>query len=487
MSSSQRVIFVVLLLCIAFFATFRLTESPSVWYDEGLYIQTARNVAAFQTYGVQLAPNEFLSGQYMTVGFPLVYPLALSFKLFGYGILEARGTMVFFILCFAITSFALVRKLFGTTSALWSLALLALFPPLYANGKSVLGEVPGLLYLMLSLLFLQYARTRSAGRIRFAILTGLFVGLTCVTKPVFLLLLPALGIVFLYQRRAVQGQLRAVGWGIGAFSIPILVWAVTQFSRTDSLATTLKFYANPYAVDQTSLIHTILNNILNLFTGIGPLFLVGMISVWTGALMLRKRAAEQTSPEEVVAYIFCIISILAYLRTGGFYRYLFPYQAIALLFFPYALSRVITYLRARYNLTKPFFAKTPAIVCTLLILLSGYQLMCNSWVANFYTSTKTAAWEKFFATVPLESLVFFYNTPEVAVFARTEQYHQYITAYRDPTAVQWGKQQLAVVDAGIPDLVIIETRLLEGAQTHLKHYEVSDTNSKYTILSRLPL
>lgn len=112
--------------------------------------------------------------------------------------------------------------------------------------------------------------------------------------------------------------------------------------------------------------------------------------------------------------------------------------------------------------------------------------MCNSWVANFYTSTKTATWEQFFDTLPREYSVFFYNTPEVAVFARTERYYQYITAYRDPTAVQWGKQQLSVVDTGTPDVVIIETRLLENAQAHLKHYEMLNTNPKYTILSRLP-
>ncbi len=484
-TASHKALFLLLIGVVLASSLFRLTESPSIWYDEGLYIQTARNIASSHTYGIQLDPQTFLSGQYMTVGFPLTYPLAFAFNTFGYGVEQARTVMVFFILGFALAGFALMRKLFGTRSALWSLALLSVFPPLYANGKSVLGEVPGLLYLTLALLFLYYARTNAALRLRFAMLAGLFVGLACVTKPVFLLLLPALAIGLFHQGREFIQDTKVLLWSAVAFTIPVLTWMATQFSHTDSLRTTLGFYANPYAVAETKLGSLVLGNLSHFFTDIGPLFLLGMMVVWTLAVIVRKRASEEVSLEEIIAYALCIISILAYLRTGGFYRYLFPYQAIALLFFPSALSRVVAYLRTQFSLSAPFFSKVPALVCAGLILMSGYQLLFDSWVADFYTSTKTAAWEAFFAGVPEDKSVFFYNTPEVAVFIRTENYYQYIAPYRNPAAVQWGVQELQVLAEGIPDIVVIETRLLDSAEPHLAHYAITDTNNKYTILERL--
>ena len=468
---------------------FRLTESPSVWYDEGFYIQTARNVASSHWYGLRLGPDDFLSGQYMSVGFPLTYPVAGMFKLFGYGVAQARMTMALFILGFALAGFALIRRLFDTTTALWALALLAVFPPLYANGKSVLGEVPGLLYLTLSLLALHLLQTNPTKHLRFAVLAGIFTGLTCVTKPVFLLLLPALALGCAYrwrECREIMRDTRIVLWGSIAFLAPVLVWVLTQFSRSDSLITTLKFYMNPYAVAQTDLAAIVLANVKNLFTGVGPLFLVGMLVVWTAAVFIRTRSDEPVSLAEIVAYVFSVISVVAYLRTGGFYRYLFPYQAIALLFFPSAFSRVVAYVRTRSGLFPRTLSRAPAFVCSALILLSGYQLMFDSWVAEFYTSTKTASWETFFSAVPSEHSVFFYNTPEVAVFMRTERYYQYITPYRDAVDVKWGARELGVLDAGIPDSVIIETVRLPSAQPHLAHYAVRGTNYKYTILDRLP-
>lgn len=69
---------------------------------------------------------------------------------------------------------------------------------------------------------------------------------------------------------------------------------------------------------------------------------------------------------------------------------------------------------------------------------------------------------------------------------RTEHYYQYITPYRASVPVEWGTSELSVIDAGIPDAVVIETRLLESAKAHLTHYTLSDTNNKYTILVRLP-
>ncbi|MCX6719013.1 MAG: hypothetical protein NTZ38_01410, partial [Candidatus Taylorbacteria bacterium] len=48
---------VVLLFAIGiFFSLYKLTESPPVWYDEGMYFQTAANLATENIDGMRLSP-----------------------------------------------------------------------------------------------------------------------------------------------------------------------------------------------------------------------------------------------------------------------------------------------------------------------------------------------------------------------------------------------------------------------------------------------
>ena len=140
------IIIAILFLGILFASTYKLIESPSVWYDEGIYVQIATNLANNGLVGMRFSPTEILHVSKFTVEYPVIYPLAGVFKIFGFSILSARLLMVFFILGLAVARYFLIRKLFGPNLALLSLALLATFPPLYGNGKSVLGETPGLFF-----------------------------------------------------------------------------------------------------------------------------------------------------------------------------------------------------------------------------------------------------------------------------------------------------------------------------------------------------
>src|SRR3989344_8241181 len=144
----ESLVFVSVIFFALFFGTFRLSESPSVWYDEGFYVQSATNLAVSGQFGMHIVPDKIEQLSHITVGYPLIFPLAFSLKVFDTNILAARGLMVFFIVALLISAFFLIRKLYGSHYALGLLLLLATFPPLYGNGKSVLGEVPGLFYLM---------------------------------------------------------------------------------------------------------------------------------------------------------------------------------------------------------------------------------------------------------------------------------------------------------------------------------------------------
>ena len=57
--------------------------------------------------------------------------------------------MVVFLLMLVAASFWLIYEVFGYKEAVISTLLLVSFAPLYGNGKIVLGEIPGLLFLVL--------------------------------------------------------------------------------------------------------------------------------------------------------------------------------------------------------------------------------------------------------------------------------------------------------------------------------------------------
>ena len=57
LSMNKEILLVAALFCVAlFFATYHLSESPPVWYDEGFYVQSAANLATLTVTGRMLSP-----------------------------------------------------------------------------------------------------------------------------------------------------------------------------------------------------------------------------------------------------------------------------------------------------------------------------------------------------------------------------------------------------------------------------------------------
>ncbi|MEK7092753.1 MAG: glycosyltransferase family 39 protein, partial [Patescibacteria group bacterium] len=351
----EAIILFFLLSITIFLSLFHLTESPSVWYDEGIYFQLAANLADGQGMSFQFAPNRIEHFPKFTVGYPLIYPLAGIFKIFGASILTARSTMVIWIFVLLILVYFFVRKSFGSQMALYSLALVATFPPLYGNGKSVLGEVPGLVFLIFALFMVhQIVSSKQPPASSRLILTGLFVGLCVATKPIFLLVVPAIaiGAYVMWRRKTVL--LKHIGWGGLGVILPLAVWFLVQFlisSTSVSLPSILNFYANPYGV--SSIFNVIKNNLTNFLTEAGPLYLLIMMAMWLVAVMLRGKKKTDIPAEEIIALSFSVFVSLAYLRIVGWHRYIFPAQIIALLYFIPSLSICIQEFYGKIKIKLP--------------------------------------------------------------------------------------------------------------------------------------
>ncbi len=476
----EKLLFTSIMIVAIFFSTFHLKESPSVWYDEGIYYQTAVNMASGYGMNFQLAPNYIEHFPKFTVSYPLIYPLSLLFKIFGQSVSIARGFMAFLILILSASSYFLIRKRYGIKNALASLALLVTFPPLYGNGKSVLGEIPALIFLVLSLYVLSKIFENNFHSKSRLILSGLLIGLCASTKPLFLVFLPAVLIgLFIYWYKKRISFIEIVYIGIGVL-LPILVWFLVQFiigSDNYSISTILTFYANPYG--SSSLISIVLDNIKNFFTEAGPIYLLIMMFFWLWAFIKRIRNKIEISIEEIIAFVFSVLVSLAYLRIVGWHRYIFPAQIISMIYFVPSLSIVFDIKFV------PNFLKRFAIYFVTFLLISWgiYGTLFHSWVADFYSSKKTAFWEQYFEKMPDNKTYFFYNTPEVAIFSPTRNYYQYL--YFSENSGPYGKEWLSKIENGEVDQVFVRTDNFNSDKNFFtKNYHSVLEAYKYTILEK---
>ncbi|MGQ0734072.1 MAG: ArnT family glycosyltransferase, partial [Acidobacteriota bacterium] len=159
-----------------------LSNLPAPWWDEGWTLSVARNWAELGHYGLLLRGERV--SDLLAAHLPVVAPIALSFKLFGVGIIQARAVGVVFTLSTLLLMFVLARRLFDARVAWLTIALLLLCPirwqmhPLIL-GRQVLGELPMLFFLVAG--YCAFLRTRER-LVPFASLAAVCWSLALMTK-----------------------------------------------------------------------------------------------------------------------------------------------------------------------------------------------------------------------------------------------------------------------------------------------------------------
>ncbi len=462
-----------------FYASYKLTESPPTWFDEGIYVQVAQNIVEHGVQAIQTEPGVFEPTGHVTGGYPFLAPVALSLTLLGNSLFAARVPLVVFIILCVLAAWLLISKLYGPRAALLAMALLSTFPLLYGNGKNVLGEVPGMLYVLLSLYFLWQIERREFKGVGWYMLAGLFVGLASATKPIFFLLPIAVGIVFLFTIRSKPWSWRGVVLGTVASIVPLVVWAYLQFGSADAISSVLFHYANPYA--KASLVGTVLHNLPRFFTEVTPLYCATLVGAWLVAVGIRMYRTQQIQFAEWAAFAFSMLIILAYMRTEGWYRYFFEAMILGLIFLPLSLHTIAKELE-RHSARIQLGWLVPTIV-VLLSMMQLYQLNYSSWVADHYASTQTSELEAYFASHVQQGSVFVYNAPDIVPFLRTSNYYQYFDI--EPTgALAYGKDTLSVLATGVPAEVFTTPAMYQQHMSLFTGYSKGDMVGGYIVLHR---
>jgi 4-amino-4-deoxy-L-arabinose transferase-like glycosyltransferase len=469
----KRLALPLVLLTTLAFGTWKLTESPAMWGDEGMIIELAVSLVRMGEMKIQLAPSVFLSPAFTSTGFPVVFPVAASLALFGMGILQARSVMVMFMLLCTGTAFLLGKKLHGTRDALLSALLIATFPPFYGDGKNVLGEVPGMFFLFAFLLTAHRVLTHEPRRRIFTLLAGLLLGLCLATKPIFLLLLPAVGLAACIHWKKLPRDLWLVPIAIIGFLLPVYIWIHTQFLPTDSARDILGFYSNPYHLENIRSV--ILTNILRFVHESTPLYLGGIFAVWMISVAHRLYT-KRIGLIETIAFLFTGAILAAYLRTPGWYRYFFPAQLVTLLFIPASLRDLTSWIGKRV----PRIDALPVSALALLILVQAYQVGFNSWVSKTYQSHMTRDLTAYFAAQDPSKRVFLHSAPELIPLLPNATYSQYIDL--DPAPL--GTEQLEQLRQGTPDILIMMDKRWDATHDAYPLYQERDRVGRYVISER---
>lgn len=209
----------------------RLGAYPFAAPDEVHHLVVAKNLAVHGAY----ASGHPASGlkyfdSFDSVGPVVLGPIALIFTVTGPSLVAARFVMVLFFagLCAALFGFA--HRRFGPVSGLVTIVLLlGTYSSIYL-GRTLYGEVPALMFLVLSMVAWGCA-LEASGRaaIAWGLLAGLLAGCTLLAKTIFILAaFSALG-AWLYDR-ATRRTVRAVHViaPVAGALVPLGLWSLFQ-------------------------------------------------------------------------------------------------------------------------------------------------------------------------------------------------------------------------------------------------------------------
>ena len=191
---------------VLFLLTYHLSHWPTTWYDEGINLQVPKNLVMFGKYGIQSSEGVRLFDPLVSTGPTVLLPIALSFKLFGIGLVQARTVMVIFAMLALISVYVLTTHIFDVKTAF--VALLLILPiPYFSDDVSAsflglsrmaLGEVPNLFFVIMGCLL--YFKASDQNSLSLLLGAGVFFGLSIITKEQSLLIVPALILFWIIDR-----------------------------------------------------------------------------------------------------------------------------------------------------------------------------------------------------------------------------------------------------------------------------------------------
>jgi hypothetical protein len=184
----ENAIIIGLLIPVSFLAFYNLDINPRPWHDEGSAMSVSKTLAEDDVYAVRSSDGYQTFGGVQSVGPTVLLPIALSFNIFGVGLVQARVVVAISLLLTLVLFYRAGLELFGRATALLTVLLLLGSPGVefLLHGRQVLGEVPALGFFLGG--WLVWAHSIRTGRRWLILVSGLLFGAAMVTKSQYTLI-----------------------------------------------------------------------------------------------------------------------------------------------------------------------------------------------------------------------------------------------------------------------------------------------------------
>lgn len=471
----QNYLKIILSLLFSFFVIllfYGFPDSPSPWFDEGINLGIAKSFAEKGVYNMAVGPNQYVNEKQLmiTTNYPLLLPVSLAFKLLGIGLWQARIVMILYLLIFGFLVYRLAKKYYGEKSALMSLSLLVVFLPLYGNGKSVLGEIPGLVFILSGLFFLDKEKKWQV------ILTGLFLGLGVATKPLYLLFVLSLLASEIWLALK-QKKINWTRWSLlssGGF-LPLFFWLLTIIPNVLDLRSVYNFfvyYRNPYSLDSGLAIS---KNLIKFFSESTPIHLLLLFVTFVTSKIFDRRFRQM----EIVLLVFIMLDLYFYIKTAGWYRYFFPAHVLLFILFPNALTVIAGKIKNRYIKNYGVIV----IIC-FLFLAQLINLLLNINSKLYYNPQPRRMGEIINKLIPADKDILVVHNPALAFFIKSDRVWQYLAINPYLTS---GRQWF--VDGSYPDYLVIApgSEILLRDDKIFQSYRLVSEEGKISLFKKIPL
>lgn len=467
---------VLIVLSVLIFSLSTLTTKPRLWTDEGLSIELARNFSLYGKLDVISSPGIFSGVPFLlqSTGYPMTIALAVFFKIFGLGLVQARLFALALMVILLILIYWFAKKQFGKTNALWAVFLIATFAPFYGNGRCITGEILGFIFFILGLnYFLDRYRLW---------LSGLFFGLAVVTKPsVYLLIIPAVLIILLIEKRQFFSQALKLFAGMLPAAFLWVVICLPSFFDIKSWLLIVNFYKNPfYPLSAAGNFFANLKFIPQSTTLIYFFILGGLV---LGAFFVGKRQKTEDKNKRFLHFviIYSVMAFAYFLKSPGWLRYLVAAQFLIFILLPEAIKRLTDLsVFSHFHFFDP--KKIFYIAMFFLIILQVVQLFC--WSDLFYSTASIDA-VNFLNRQESDKTVGLINSIGVSGLILSEKKYQILNTLLGLPSL--GQDFLAFEQSRLPDLVAAgpdDVILNNHKDTINKFYTLIYDNGKYNVYAK---
>lgn len=404
-------LFIGLIFFVVIFSATTLTTKPKLWIDEALTVDLAHNFSELGRLDIQVAPGQFsgLPHLLQSTGYPLTSILALAFNFFGFNLTVERMVMLLFMIICLLVLFLFGKKIFNKEKALLSLLLIASFASFYGSGRTAVGEIPGLIFLIIGLYFWLYDSAYYW--------TGLFIGLAIVTKPsVFLLAFPAIILALLIEREDFLKKVFKIGLGIAPAIVGWIFLVLDQPFLKATWIEIINFYKDPYGGTTTS---NVVNNLINFFHSTTLVYFTFLFLI----IILGRYWANDKKIKAFFNFVifYSLIAFVYYLRSPGWLRYILIAELFILFTLPEALSLIFLRFNGLISRIKITSYKLMTAVVLFFVIIQFINLFT---AAQIYASDSAIRTAEFINEKFPQASIGIIDAIEVSAFLKTSKKYQ---------------------------------------------------------------